>query len=285
MLGLTLAWLANGPAHAAKDPANTSQGLTDFQAGKFAEALEHWRQAASRGDATAALYVGVMYDSGQGIAQNDANARLWYARAAHAGSAAGAFNLGVIYDSGTGVAKDTAQAAHWYARAAALGSARADYNLAMLYETGAGVAKSRERAITFYTSAARLGITAARPHLAALGHPYTSIAPAAQAAQDTAAQDRAMQDFQKAQSLLLSRGTSQAREMATLFRSAADLHNPLAEYDLGYCYEHGMGVPRDAGQAQAYYRQAAHDATDEALRAMAQAGADGLAPHISPKTP
>ncbi len=259
--------LAPLPALAGSE--NIRQGLQDFQAGRFAEALQHWRQAAGAGDATGALYVGVLYDSGLGVAHSDADARLWYGRAAQAGSAAGAFNLGVIYDSGVGVSKDAALAAHWYARAAALGSARADYNLAMLYENGIGVTKNRGRAITFYTRAAGNGITAARTHLAELGHPYKG------AVQTRS--DPAMQDFQKAQTLLLSRGISQATEMAALFRRAAELHNPLAEYDLGYCYEHGMGVSRDPGRAAIYYHRAAHDAPDDALRSMAQASSDGLA--------
>ena len=174
----------------------------------------------------------------------------------------------MLYDAGLGGAKDETQAAAWYLRAAKLGSARADYNLAMMYESGTGVRRSRARAITFYTLAARHGISAARAHLKALGQ---TVEGAVQTPQD-----HAMQDFRKAQDLLLARGPSTATRMAALFRSAADLHNPLAEYDLGYCYEHAMGVAHDPGQAAGYYRRAAQDTHDDELRKIAQEAADGL---------
>ena len=253
---------------AAADPESIKKGLDDFRSGRFAEALQDWRQASANGDPNGAVYVGVLYDSGLGVPQNYTSARLWYVTAANAGSAVGAFNVGVLYDAGLGVAKDEAQAAAWYMRAAKLGSARADYNLGMLYETGTGVRRSRSRAIAFYTRAAHHGITAARMHLQSLGQNF--------AGDVQTPQDHAMQDFQKAQALLLARGPSTATRMAALFRNAADLHNPLAEYDLGYCYEHAMGVVRDPDQAAGYYRRAANDTHDDALKKMAQDAANGL---------
>ena len=273
----TLCILAGTLLGAAPDPDSISRGLDDFRSGRFAEALQAWRQASAHGDPTGAVYVGVLYDSGLGVRQDYTAARLWYTTAAGAGSAVGAFNVGVLYDSGLGVAKDEAQAAIWYMRAAKLGSARAEYNLALLYESGTGVRRSRSRAITFYTRAAHHGITAARMHLHAMGQEFTGVV--------QTPQDLAMQDFQKAQALLLARGPATATRMAALFRNAADLHNPLAEYDLGYCYEHALGVPRDADQAAGYYRRAAHDAQDDALKKIAQDAAGGVAANAAVNKP
>jgi TPR repeat protein len=243
----------------------TDAGLADFRQGRFAEALHNWQQAAASGDARAALYVGVLYDSGLGVVQDQAQALDWYRQAADAGSAAGAFNVGVLYDSGQGVAQDPKEAASWYARAAARGFARAQYNLGLMYETGSGVARNTARAIALYTSAARQGITAARIHLTALGHPFTGA--------ERKPADPAMQDFQRAQQLLLSRGPAEAGEMAALFRRSADQHNALAEYDLAYCYEHGMGVGADRAQAAAWYSRAEIDAPEGTLRAISKAAA------------
>ena len=249
---------------AAAAPA-AAPGLTEFRQGRFAEALHDWQQAADAGDARAALYVGVLYDSGLGVPQDARQAMAWYRRAAAAGSAPGAFNVGVLYDAGQGVPQDASQAATWYARAAAQGFARAQYNLALMYEAGSGVPRSTARAIALYTSAARGGISAARAHLETLGHPFAE--PAQKPAEDS------MQDFRRAQQILLNRGAAEAGEMAGLFRRAADKHNPLAEYDLAYCYEHGMGVAADHAQAQLWYRRAVVDTPEGSLRAIAEAGA------------
>jgi TPR repeat protein len=253
---------------AATQASTVTAGLADFRQGRFSEAFQAWNQAATAGDARGALYIGVLYDSGLGVAQSYQQAMSWYRRASALGNAAGSFNVGVMYDAGLGVAKSPAQAAIWYARAARQGSARAGYNLAMLYETGTGVAKNRAKAVALYQRAAGQGIAAARTHLSALKKP----APAAVPEQP----DESMQKFTEAQQLLISRGAAESARMVGLFRRAADQHNPLAEYDLGYCYETGMGTPRDAAKAYDLYRRAAADAHDQSLRSLAQAGADNL---------
>lgn len=254
--------------------ADTATGLADFRTGHFAEAFSEWRQAAAAGDARGALFVGVLYDTGLGVPQSNQAAMEWYAQAAQAGSAAGAFNLGVMFDAGRGVAPDPAKAAFWYARASAKGFPRADYNLAMMYEAGSGVPRSRARAIQFYTRAASHGISAAQAHLTALGQPFTGIA--------HATGDPALHDFQQAQQLLLSRSPTETTRAVELLRRAADQHNALAEYDLGYCYEHGIGVSHDDDQAYALYQRASSHATDSVLRSIAIKGASNFQPQSQP---
>jgi TPR repeat protein len=261
--GLALTTLTVNTAH-----ADTATGLADFRAGNFAEAFAEWRQAAAAGDARGALFVGVLYDTGLGVPQSDQAAMQWYSQAAQAGSPAGAFNVGIMFDAGRGVAPDPGKAAFWYARAAAKGFSRAEYNLAMMYETGSGVPRSRARAIQFYTQAASHGISAARAHLTALGQPFTGVA--------HAVGDPALHEFQQAQQLLLARSPAETTRAVELLRRAANQHNALAEYDLGYCYEHGIGVPRDYDQAYALYQRASGHATDDSLRSIAITGASNL---------
>lgn len=233
--------------------ADTTAGLHDFEAGRFAEAMQQWKQSADAGDARGALYIGVMYDTGQGVPQNYTMALEWYRRAAEAGNAAAAFNVGVYYDSGLGVAKDRAQAANWYERAAARGFARANYNLALLYTAGDGVPRDDARANKLFTAAARQGISAAWSHV-------ERQTPRTSSPKET--QDVATREFQQAQTLLLERGTGAAAKAVALFRRAADQGDPLAQYDLGYCYEHGIGVARDLAVAGEWYRRAAAHAND-----------------------
>jgi TPR repeat protein len=243
-------------------------GLGDFRQGRFSEAFQAWQEAGQAGDARGALYIGVLYDSGLGVAQNYAKAMAWYRRASALGSAAGAFNVGVMYDSGLGVRKSARDAATWYARAARQGFGRAEYNLALLYEAGSGVPRNRARAVALYKLAARHGITAARAQLAVLHERAPTAVPEQP--------DDAMQGFKEAQQLLLNRGAAESARMVTLFRHAADQRNPLAEYDLGYCYDAGIGVPRDPAKAYEWYQRAVGDAQDGSLRALAQAGVDNL---------
>ena len=259
--------LAGAPAAACR--ADTAAGLADFRAGRFAEALQAWETQADAGDATAALLVGVMNDTGEGVAQNEAAALRWYRRAAAAGSAAAMFNVGVMFDAGRGVAPDRAAAAQWYQRAATAGIGRADYNLALMYEAGDGVPRDRARAIALFRAAAAHGIRAARDHLAQLGRPFAGRS-------EAGPEDVALRDFQAAEHDLLTRGAADAARAAALFRSAAERHNALAEYDLGYCYENGIGLPVDKRQAYAWYSRAAEDARAGDLKMIAQSGAHAL---------
>ncbi len=262
--GAVIIWSFCGTLHAG----SVESGLGDFQQGRFSEAFQAWQQAGQAGDARGVLYIGVLYDSGLGVVQNYAKAMACYRRAGELGSAAGAFNVGVMYDSGLGVRKSTKDAAIWYARASRHGFGRAEYNLALLYETGSGVGRNRARAVALYKLAASHGVTAARAHLASLNERAPAAVPEKP--------DDAMQGFKEAQQLLLNRGAAESARMVALFRYAADQRNPLAEYDLGYCYDAGIGVPRDRAKAHEWYQRAAGDAHDDSLRALAQAGVDNL---------
>jgi TPR repeat protein len=44
---------------------------------------------------------------------------------------------------------------------------------------------------------------------------------------------------------------------AELFRKAADMGYAPAQYNLGYCYKYGDGVPRDLAASAEWYRKAA----------------------------
>ena len=281
-------------------------GLTDFQHARFAEAQAAWRQAARAGDPRGALYLGVMYDSGVGLPRDWQQAMQWYRQAAAQGSTVAAFNIGVLYDGGFGVAPDRFQAAAWYEKAASAGFGRAEYNLAMLYETGDGVPRDPRRALALYRSAAAHGIAAAGEHLALLREPaepqprstaLSRHAPVEPPVRSTAGfsrepppvasdadpdadtpppSDAATKEFQRAQRSVLTRGAANSTRTARLFRRAAEKHNALAEYDLAYCYEHGLGVPADPATAALWYHRAATDSADTSLRSLAQAGAGSL---------
>lgn len=89
-----------------------------------------WRLAAEMGNAGAQLNLGVMYDFGQGVPEDDVEAVKWYRKAAEQGLAQAQFNLAVMYDDGEGVPEDDDEAVKWYRKAAEQGLAEAQLKLA-----------------------------------------------------------------------------------------------------------------------------------------------------------
>ena len=62
--------------------------------------LADLRAKAEVGDTSAQFNLGDMYDTGEGVPQDDAEAARWYRLAAEQGDADAQFNLGVMYDTG-----------------------------------------------------------------------------------------------------------------------------------------------------------------------------------------
>ena len=83
--------------------------------------IKKLHKAAEQGDAKAQNSLGVKYDLGEGVAEDDAEAFKWYRKAAEQGHASAQCNLGVMYDFGAGVPEDDVAAYAWFSVAAASG--------------------------------------------------------------------------------------------------------------------------------------------------------------------
>ena len=81
------------------------------------------KKLAEQGDARAQYNLGVKYDNGEGVIEDDKLAVEWYTKAAMQGYARAQYNLGVKYDNGEGVIKDDKVAVEWYTKAAMQGYA------------------------------------------------------------------------------------------------------------------------------------------------------------------
>src|SRR4051794_33844140 len=81
-------------------------GLDAYANRQYATALEMFRPLADQGDAPAQLKLGLMYDHGHGVSQNNAEALKWYRSAADQGYAAAQVNVGLMYRFGQGVPPD-----------------------------------------------------------------------------------------------------------------------------------------------------------------------------------
>lgn len=132
-------------------------GLSAYERGDYAEAMNQWLPLAERGDPEAQYRIGRLYYYGRGVGQDYAQAGEWYLRAAEQGHARSQSNVGVMYEEGRGFAADDEQAARWYAKAAEQGRAVSQSNLGVMYEEGRGVVQSDQRAAELYSAAAKNG--------------------------------------------------------------------------------------------------------------------------------
>ena len=88
--------------------------------------------------ASVTIAVALFAPAAPAFAQRDA-AKATIERAQQ-GDAAAQFRLGEMYDLGQGVRQDYAEAVRWYRRAAEQGNARAQFALAEMIKNGDGVA-------------------------------------------------------------------------------------------------------------------------------------------------
>jgi TPR repeat protein len=207
--------------------------------GQIEGAISQFRVTAERGNAEAQSNLGVMYASGKGVGQDDAEAVRWYRRSAEQGYDPAQFNLGGMYARGKGVAQDYVEAERWYRKAAEQGNAEAQTELGVLYATGRGVALDDVEAALWYREAAERGNTDAQYNL---GFMYAT-----------------------------GRGVAlDDAEAMRWCRKAAEQGHAEAQYNLGSMFATGWSVAQDDAEAERWYRKAA-----EQGHAAAQCELDG----------
>jgi len=150
---LLLALLVGNPAFTA----DFLKGYAAYKSGDYATALREFRPLAEQGNAGAQNNLGVMYEKGQGVYQNDKTALKWYRLAAEQGDAGAQYNLGWMYRRGRGVSQNYKTAVEWYRFAAEQGVADAQTSLGVMYGKGRGVPQDYVRAHMWYNLAASQG--------------------------------------------------------------------------------------------------------------------------------
>jgi TPR repeat protein len=207
------------------------QGVTQ----DYAEAVKWLGKAAEQGHPRAQLLLGLHYQNGDGVRQDYAEAVKWLRKAADQGGAQAQYSLGVCYDRGHGVAQDFAEAVKWYRKAAGQGDPMAQYNLGLCYARGNGVPQDYVEAVKWYRKAAEQGELAAEYNLGLCCHD--------------------------------GRGaTLNYAEASKWFHAAAEQGDAAAQYGLGYMYDKGQGVPQDNVEAYKWYRLAADQNETNAIR-------------------
>ena len=232
------------------------KGFEAYQRGEYATALSEWRPLAEQGDAATQNNLGVMYEIGQGVAQDYAEAVKWYREAAEQGHANAQFNLSVLYNIGEGVSEDHAEALNWTRKAAGQGHAQAQLCLGMIYAGLGGICGNpniSDEEIIIATVFGELR------EYAGLGVPPDYVE-AARWIRRAAEQGLVEAQRFLANMYVAGQGVPQDDAEAEKWNRKVAIQEgtePQFNFRLGGKYAKGQGVPQDNAEAMRWYRKSA----------------------------
>ena len=128
-----------------------------YVSGDYDFALKNWRPLAETGDATAQVNLGVMYNQGHGVVQDDNEALRWFKLASEQGYSPAQWRLAIMYKTGTGVAQNYEEAFKLFKLVAEQGDAYAQNTLGVMFSNGFGVPQDNIKAYLWFTVAADSG--------------------------------------------------------------------------------------------------------------------------------
>lgn len=130
-----------------------AKGVSAYEAGKHAEALQILTPLANQGHPEAQRVIGEMYYTGKGVRKDAATGFHWIKRAADAGEKIAQYNLGYIAENGGIEALPRDAAITWYTKSAMQGYVPAQVRLGDLYAAG----NNRSLALQWYERAGFAG--------------------------------------------------------------------------------------------------------------------------------
>ncbi|RME82904.1 MAG: sel1 repeat family protein, partial [Zetaproteobacteria bacterium] len=147
-----------------EDPSEAWQkAKTLIEAHEFDDAVPFVRAAARAGLPEAQAMLGLMYLRGQGVDQDETEARRWLRIAAKLGhDPEASTRLARLIETGRGGPADPAEAAQWYALAAREGHSEAMYRLAVMHFEGRAPASSLWEALFWAHQSAQHGLAEAK---------------------------------------------------------------------------------------------------------------------------
>lgn len=87
----------------------------------YALALEKFQQAANKGSSEAQVFLGRMYNDGNGVTKSYTQALKWFQKSATQNNAEAMYRIGINYAYGRGVEKSTSKAIFWFRKSSDLG--------------------------------------------------------------------------------------------------------------------------------------------------------------------
>ncbi|MGD0901738.1 MAG: protein kinase [Terracidiphilus sp.] len=222
----------NAPTEGASTPVQQAsvadvelQAFSLFSRKRYSAARPLFQKACDGGDLGGCSNLGILYQNGQGGAQDFAQARALYQKACDGGTTAGCVGLGILFQNGQGGAQDYAQARSLYQKACDGGTMDGCFDIGVLYQNGQGGTQDYAQAAILYQKAC---VGGSMDGCTGLGFLF-----------DT------------------GQGVTQDHAQARLwFQKACVGGNVHGCYDLGVLYEHGQGGAQDYAQARTLYQQA-----------------------------
>jgi TPR repeat protein/predicted Ser/Thr protein kinase len=199
------------------------------------ETIKRLRASASDGSTLSQFTLGLMFDTGDQVDRDPAEAAVWYSMAAEQGHAKAQNNLACLYASGEGVTRNLKEAFRLYLLAAASGSAAAEANLAAMYLKGRGVKKNPQKAEDLYRKAALNGDVEGQHSLAMMHFKGEGI-------------------------------PKNSREAFKWLYTAATRGYAKSQYFLAICYLEGRGAKKDFTRSRKWLHEAANQGDTNALQ-------------------
>lgn len=215
---------------AAKGEINAIiQLATTYREMELEEQAFIWYQiAAEMNHAEAIYWVSNYIYIGEIIEQDLQAVFKGYAKAAELGHPDGLNNLADMYLRGEFVEQDDEQAFRLFKQAADLGVPESMYTIGYMYANGRGVSKDEEKSAYWYLQSALNGDVFA---INKLGH----------------------QAFEK----------NDGAEAFRWYMKAALMNDPEGEYNVGFCYESGIGTEVNMKEAKKWYMSASLKGDEE----------------------
>ena len=124
-----------------------------------ARAVALFKQACEGGNMLGCSQLGVMYETGEGAAKDEVRAVALFKQACEGGNMLGCSQLGVMYAAGRGATKDESRAVALFKQACEGGNMLGCSQLGVMYAAGRGATKDESRAVALFKQACDGGYT------------------------------------------------------------------------------------------------------------------------------
>lgn len=226
-------------------------------------AAAFWKQGCDRKDTNSCLSLGYAFQNGDGVPKKPAVAAELYARSCNDTDVTGCLNLGVLYYFGNGVAQDNSKAYKLFQFGCSKGDKQSCSNSAIMQLHGEGVAKNESKAVEvfqelcdgqqFMSACSTLG------YLAKYGKGFAKDPARAVSYSERACSANTLLACVNLADWIDETPTAKKEEITrafSLLQRACDGNERSGCAYLGYMYERGRGVTKDATRATNLYRRA-----------------------------
>ena len=114
------------------------EAYAKYKMAQYEEAREIWLMLAEKNNTSALINLANLYEQGQGVERDLAQAVAWLRKAAELGDTRGQYQLAMAYEKGLGVERDLHKAAYWLEKAANQDDATSQFSLGVMLATNYG---------------------------------------------------------------------------------------------------------------------------------------------------